>query len=696
MWLWPLKPLVGDATNRKYTSADAKPGFSIDIEISRERVTRQGRRYTAFGREVIVEWRPTVRRYYCPAAADLEITRAWRPNEPPDDPSWIQISADLVEAGYEQGELRRHTASQLLRLLRKVMVNVGSLPPTSDQAPDTHPLRQLFDSLGQAISELIDLDAKSVRNGPANIAAIQTLCKRVEAAVGKAHAAVESEGARAVVRQAHAAFLAAANAASSGTTPSSDRPSTAELLSAASQARGQLIIWFEEPVRRPAVAAEPARTDALDSLSNQLEQFVRSRDVTERARLKSSVLELSGSAEQICANWGDPDDVSSTFADLAKALNEDGDDGDVARLTRIQPIHSQIACWLEFRSGLNRLRELSKSNAAAINVFLAYGTVALNLADQVCQWFPFRVPGSDGVLTNRDLRKLDDGWPIPVEHGLLAGEISPRVVHDVRSTLLARAVNQARSFGESGTALQKLERVQNALDQLATALRQGNTGGIMSSPAGQELAAAITSATPLVVAKSGHEPENANAAPAVLPQTAEQPPKKRRSRVKPEVAIPLIRDHLLRHPTATVEEVSKVAGCSTGFVSGTQVWQLNQKRIRIARRMGLPPRGIRLHEKWLSDAEPTAEGRPLLDVLIEKLDQDENALFAAIGRFQEENPGSTPEQTAKAVGCPVGTVTRRQQLLEDLIVEQAKEIRDDQPVTDEDERPVSRKPPPVV
>jgi hypothetical protein len=499
VWLWPLKPLVGDATNRKYSGEDAKPGFPIDIEVSRERVTRQRRAYTALGREVIVEWHPKIRRYYCPAAADLEITRAWNPNGPPDDPSWLQISADLVEAGHAKNEFVARTAPEILRMLRGV---VSRKTASGSPAPDTtnaHPYRHLFDSLGVAISELIDLDDKGARTGRADIVAIQKSCNRVETAVSRAHAAVESPDARAVVRKAHEAFLATADAVSSSAPTTPGQPTTSELLSAASWARGQLIIWFEEPARRPSAAAEPARIDALDSLSNQLEQFVRSRDVAERARLKSSILELSGSAERICASWGDPDDVSSAFANLTKAIDND-DEGGAARLTRITPTHSQIACWREFRKGMNRLRELSRSSAGAINVFLAYCTLALNLAEEVCHWFPFRVPKSDGVLTDR--RTLEDGWTIPVEHGLLAEEISPRVVSDRRNTLLARAVDRVRSLGESRVAIPKLQRAQRALDRLGASLRKGISSGIIASKSGRELAAAIDDAGVLLETKS--------------------------------------------------------------------------------------------------------------------------------------------------------------------------------------------------
>lgn len=168
---------------------------------------------------------------------------------------------------------------------------------------------------------------------------------------------------------------------------------------------------------------------------------------------------------------------------------------------------------------------------------------------------------------------------------------------------------------------------------------------------------------------------------------AEAQPKKRAQRA---VVEPLVWQHLLRRPHDTATEVAEAAQCSTGMVVSTPGWQLNQQRLKVARKLGIDPKAIKLNECSITQAG-SAPGSQLrhhraqIEQLDTEIDAREESLYQQIAEYQRAHPEATAQQVAAALrdaGCTPGDVERRQALLNRLAAEQADDALEDQ---DEDD-----------
>lgn len=168
---------------------------------------------------------------------------------------------------------------------------------------------------------------------------------------------------------------------------------------------------------------------------------------------------------------------------------------------------------------------------------------------------------------------------------------------------------------------------------------------------------------------------------------AKAQPKKRAQRA---VVEPLVWQHLLRRPHDTAAEVAEATECSTGMVVSTPGWQLNQQRLKIARKLGIDPKAIKLNERAITQAgsAPSSQlrhHRAQIEQLDAEIDAREESLFQQIAEYQRAHPEATAQQVAAALrdaGCTPGDVERRQALLSRLAAEQADDSLEDQ---DEDD-----------
>ncbi len=163
--------------------------------------------------------------------------------------------------------------------------------------------------------------------------------------------------------------------------------------------------------------------------------------------------------------------------------------------------------------------------------------------------------------------------------------------------------------------------------------------------------------------------------------------RKRGKRMKREVTAPLIAEHLTRRPHDTAQEVSEAVRCSVGVVAESKAWELNQRRLKIARKLGADPKALRLTEKAVNAAGGSRmtqlheHGRQT-DAMIDELDQREQELNQRIGEYLQTHPGTTAQQVAAALDCTAGDVERRQGILDRLADEQAKDEKEDADVED--------------
>ncbi|HUU10208.1 MAG TPA: hypothetical protein VM431_06665 [Phycisphaerae bacterium] len=181
-----------------------------------------------------------------------------------------------------------------------------------------------------------------------------------------------------------------------------------------------------------------------------------------------------------------------------------------------------------------------------------------------------------------------------------------------------------------------------------------------------------------------HQAGRAGRAAAVVPQQGlvSSTRKKKRLRMKREVAEPLILDHLLRRPHDTVEDVVKAIGCSVGVVAESPPWRANQERLKRAKREGKDPKAVKLNVKALTEAgghrrSQGHESKRQQEARDEEIDQRERELFWRIGEYEKAHPQATPKEIALAVNCTAGDVERRQALLDRLAAEQAGSARED-------------------
>jgi hypothetical protein len=164
--------------------------------------------------------------------------------------------------------------------------------------------------------------------------------------------------------------------------------------------------------------------------------------------------------------------------------------------------------------------------------------------------------------------------------------------------------------------------------------------------------------------------------------------KRTKNRMKREVAEPLIAQHLMARPHDTAEQVSNEVGGSVGVVAESKAWKLNQKRLKLAKAERIDPKAIPLNERAINAAggdkmAQLHESRRQQDEAIDDIDAREQELFQRIGDFERANPGASPEETAKAMGCTAGDVERRQMMLTRLVKEQTESALEEQVVEDE-------------
>ena len=166
------------------------------------------------------------------------------------------------------------------------------------------------------------------------------------------------------------------------------------------------------------------------------------------------------------------------------------------------------------------------------------------------------------------------------------------------------------------------------------------------------------------------------------PTPPEDAGRKRKRRLKREVAESLVRDHLLGRPHDTAQEVANAVGCSVGVVAESAAWKANRIRLRTAEKEGRDPKAVELDVKTVSEAggrleaqRHEAEGRQ--QALDDEMDQRERELFKQIDEYQKEHPDTTLQQIAAAIGCTAGDIERRQAMLDKLTAEQDASAKED-------------------
>ncbi|HUT58107.1 MAG TPA: hypothetical protein VNA25_09695 [Phycisphaerae bacterium] len=156
----------------------------------------------------------------------------------------------------------------------------------------------------------------------------------------------------------------------------------------------------------------------------------------------------------------------------------------------------------------------------------------------------------------------------------------------------------------------------------------------------------------------------------------------RRPRMRRGVAEPLIREHLLRRPHDTAEEVAEATGCSVGLVAESAAWKANQDRLKVAAKEGRDPKAVKLDLRTVNAAggniqtqkHAAEEDEEALDTEIDKREQD---LGRQIGDYLKHHPDATPQEVARALCCTAGEVELRQAALEQLIADQAENAEED-------------------
>ena len=123
-WLWPLYPLKAGSAGNWSGEAGVAAGEVVDLTsinggplqpIPGGRI-RHGKRSLREMRDDARASR-TTERYYAPTTSELSVLGTLFPHDAPTNPSWIQIEARLVVAGFSLRELRRATAATVVQLL---------------------------------------------------------------------------------------------------------------------------------------------------------------------------------------------------------------------------------------------------------------------------------------------------------------------------------------------------------------------------------------------------------------------------------------------------------------------------------------------------------------------------------------------------------------------------------------------------
>ncbi len=170
----------------------------------------------------------------------------------------------------------------------------------------------------------------------------------------------------------------------------------------------------------------------------------------------------------------------------------------------------------------------------------------------------------------------------------------------------------------------------------------------------------------------------------------------RKSRMKREVANPMIAAHLCRRPNDTAAEVKAEIGCSIGLVSESPAWKANRLRLQDAKNRNCDPIALPL-EDYISagGSKPNSQRyahRAAQESRDDELDAQEKELFGRIGNFVKANPEATDQEAAAALGCTAGDVERRQATLDQLAQEQVESAREDTEHPEWDEKEGKPKP----
>ena len=144
----------------------------------------------------------------------------------------------------------------------------------------------------------------------------------------------------------------------------------------------------------------------------------------------------------------------------------------------------------------------------------------------------------------------------------------------------------------------------------------------------------------------------------------------KRSRVKREVAEPMITEHLIRRPHDTAQEVVVAVGCAKGLVVESPAWKANQRRLADAKKCGKDPLQLPLLD-YVNSAGDKAHAqrrahREQEEALDEDIDHREEELFRQIDEYQRRYPDATDQEVAREVGCTSGDLERRQAQLDAL------------------------------
>jgi len=153
-------------------------------------------------------------------------------------------------------------------------------------------------------------------------------------------------------------------------------------------------------------------------------------------------------------------------------------------------------------------------------------------------------------------------------------------------------------------------------------------------------------------------------------------------RVKRTVVELLILRHLVRRPHDTAREVAAAVGCSVGLVAESKAWRANRRRLQIAAKEGRDPKAVKLDVRAVtedggSERVQRHAFREAQEAQDAEMDAREKELFGRIGEYQAKHPGATPQEVARALGCTVGDVERRQAMLERLLAEQSESAQEE-------------------
>ncbi len=240
-----------------------------------------------------------------------------------------------------------------------------------------------------------------------------------------------------------------------------------------------------------------ARVPPMDQLSEcvrLVELYLQSGDPAERLDLGKQIGAAIPEAKRACTEIGEEADVAKVFSELSAGLAAVDDGDPIARRMRLIGPLGKIAAWRVHRDGLIRLRAWSTYAGDAVTAFVGFASDVLRLADHASCWFPGRDPGNADHYLDRDGHPVAVWCTCPKESALLAKEIIPPIIKDIRQTLIARAMAEVRGRGEASFALPKLERTQRALTQLGADLCSGAGRCISRTSTWLELADAVNEA----------------------------------------------------------------------------------------------------------------------------------------------------------------------------------------------------------